>query len=195
MNLQFDAATHTYTLDGRKVPSVTRILDDVVPGWHADEWYMARGSACHAAYAMLARGVPVDDIEMDDECRGQALQWMLWRNTVRPEFKNIELPVASVRYQYAGTLDFAANMYVNDDLYIGDYKASWSLPAEWQVAAYAIAADEMGIKTKGGLIVEIKADGWKVKEVKNMKRRTNEWLAILTAYRCRREAGIKEGTR
>jgi CRISPR/Cas system-associated exonuclease Cas4 (RecB family) len=65
--------------------------------------------------------------------------------------------------------------------------------AEWQVGAYALAYEEMhGVTIKHGRIVEIRADGYKVVPVKNLARRKNEWLAILTAYRCRREAGKTE---
>ena len=46
--LTFDEGAHAYTIDSRPVPSVTQVLRDVLPMFHAEEYYLQRGRAVHA---------------------------------------------------------------------------------------------------------------------------------------------------
>ena len=49
----FDAETHEYRIGGRKVVGVTTVLNDLIPGYRASDWYLQRGRAVHAAAAMI----------------------------------------------------------------------------------------------------------------------------------------------
>ena len=69
MSLEFDAATHTYTANGKVVPSVTQIISELLPmQFKCDDWYLQRGSAVHACAAMIARGANFD---FDERISGQ----------------------------------------------------------------------------------------------------------------------------
>src|SRR4051812_21323715 len=88
-DLEFDAESHTYRLDGKEIPSVTTIIGAVVPrSWEAGvRWGMrlanqgldptekrdaaARlGTQVHAAFSDLANGVEVDPFDLPDEAQG-----------------------------------------------------------------------------------------------------------------------------
>jgi hypothetical protein len=52
--LEFDAATHTYTLGGVRLPSVTAIIGHVLPyDFGPGVWHMDRGTKTHLACKFL----------------------------------------------------------------------------------------------------------------------------------------------
>ena len=73
--LTFDAATHTYRLDGVEVPSVTQVLTAVrlinlyTDGSDMQASAMARGMRCHALIQCLAEGW-LDEARVAEEDRG-----------------------------------------------------------------------------------------------------------------------------
>ena len=150
MNLVFDPEKHSYTLDGRRVPSVTQCIGAVLgKGWEAEEWYLDRGTQIHAAAALIARG---------------KLDWEKWQTQLREAFNEAEATsiigrakaverflkelkiepleterqLASSAMQIAGTADLLgrlSNRYV-----VVDYKGSLDPRVEVQLGFYSIMA-------------------------------------------------------
>ena len=186
--LTFDAATHTYRIDGRPVPSVTQILGDVLPGWQAGEWYLQRGTVVHACAAMIARG---EEFDCDPQIAGQVEACRAWFRDVRPHPVAVEHPVCSRRLGYAGTLDMVA--IIGKTPMIVDWKASEGPAAKYQLAAYALAYAECGYgSVRWGVAVELHEDGPSCpSERYDLRALTADWQAIRRTYDIRREAKIR----
>lgn len=192
--LTFDAATHTYTMDGRKVTSVTQILNDVIqPHYGGDaERNMARGSALHAGYEILGRGGEIAECDPDQRAYYDA--WRKWVRLYGIEFIGVEQMVVSSLYQYAGTYD--AKIAIRGKLYLCDYKSTIHPElAGWQMSGYAIAdgSDTMprvAVQIDPALPEGVRMVWYESKA--DIRKYNNEWLAILTAYRCRRRMVIQE---
>ena len=181
MRNTFDEATHTYTINGRVVPSVTQVLSDLIPGWHAGEWYLQRGTAVHACAAMIAQGI---EFEHDPQIDGQVTAIRRYFAEVNPRTVEIEKMVFCDKYRYAGTVDM-----ILENSTVVDYKASFGASLPYQLAAYALAYGD----TNYGYGVEIHADGtYKMSEVYDLRRYKQGWLSLLTAYGIRRECKVKE---
>jgi hypothetical protein len=166
--LHFDEETHSYTLDGKPVPSVTQILDAVVPKpFQAAMYYgyrLARqgidpeekrnasaqlGTQVHLAFADLAAGEDVDPFDYPDEAAGFIGGLRKFIDTHGPEFLDSERKTYSVKHQYAGTLDahvrFTRGKYkgrtARIDLKTGRYYPDSHNP---QLEAYELAEVEQG---------------------------------------------------
>jgi len=188
--LEFDAIDHTYHLDGSPVPSVTQVLGDIIPGWHAEEWYLQRGTAVHACAALVAQGQPfLHDPQID----GQVAAVRRFFREVQPEVIACEERVYSARHRYAGTLDLIAK--IAGTLTLIDWKASISKSVPYQLAAYALAYSEpvkQG-RIRRGVAVQLKADGtYRMSETYDLRRYEAGFLAMLGAHNIRRECGIIE---
>jgi len=184
--LTFDPATHTYRLYGRVIPSVTQVLDDLLPGWHADEWYLQRGTAVHACAAMIAQGI---EFESDPAISGQVAACRQWFADVRPLVNYVERRVCSARHGYAGTLDMLAG--IGAHLVVIDWKASAGPAAVYQLAGYALALGEMGLATvRHGATVTLAEDGtYKMSEVYDILQAMREFPALVVAHNVRRRFG------
>ena len=182
---RFDAATHTYYIAERPVPSVTQVLRDLLPGWQASEWYLQRGQAVHACAAMVARG---QTFEYDPRIAGQVEAVRRFFREIQPTVIAVEMPVFSIPYQYGGTMDLAC--LIDGKATIADFKASLTPATIYQCAAYALPYK--GWKQWSGLGVEIRDDGtYQLSERYPFTQRLiNEWLALLTTYKVRKRLGV-----
>lgn len=184
---EFDPITHVYRQDGYEVPSVTRVLHDVLPGWDAGEYAMALGRANHACYALLGEGKTFDAAP---ECLPYCATWQEWKTVNSVDVISVETKVYSRKYQFAGTLDAVSK--VGGVVCLVDYKNTLTKIVEFQLAAYSMAFQETtGQIINTGRAVEIRPEGWRMSTY-SLSRAKNEWLGLLTAYRVRRKAGIKE---
>ena len=192
MNLEFDQATHTYKLDGVKVPSVTQILNELVPiQYKAGDWYLQRGRAVHAAAAFIARGI---DFDFNEQIAGQVAAIRKFFAEARPDVKFVEERVSSRLYRFAGTLDLAADLrslrYQFRDALI-DYKSSMSVDRTGlQLAAYSLC---MVNPISWGLCVVISEDGeYKMSGPMNLKNYRREFLALRATYAVRERLGLNK---
>ena len=177
----FDPESHTYTIGGRRVPSVTDVLSDLLPCWQASEWYLERGRAVHACAAMIARK---QGFEHDPQILGQVQALQRFWAEVKPELPVVEMQVYSQRYLYGGTLDLVATMGIKR--VVVDYKASPSPATVYQLAAYSLAYEEMGgMSVPWGCEVVITEDGYKMGAMVNLNRAQREWLMLLAAHKIR----------
>jgi len=187
----FDPATHTYEINGRRVPNVTQVLGDLIPGWHAADWYLERGRAVHAAAAFIAQGIEFD---ADPQIEGEVRALRRFFAEVKPKVVSVERPVYSERYQFAGCLDLLCHLDA-PELVVIDYKATLTPSLPYQCAFYALAIDEMPMKCAPvtlGMGVEIRGDGtYGLSDAYDLKRYKQGALSLLTAYGIRRRCNIK----
>lgn len=187
----FDEASHTYTIDGNPVPSVTQILGDIIPwtGTNATDWHLDRGRAVHACAAMIARG---EYFTNDPQIDGQVAGLRKFFREIQPIVVAVEKPVYSVLYQFAGTLDITAQLNGRPVLF--DWKATMDDRVKWQLAAYSIAWLETdGRPINYGYGVQINDDGtYRMSELINLKQYRSQFLAMRTAYMIRKMMKVNQ---
>lgn len=110
--LTFDAERHEYRYNGAPVPSVTQILDDCGYYAHLDgmpdgrrDWALERGRGVHAAVAILARNGALDWRTVEDEYAGYIDAYARWGAETDFRPTDVEMPLFSERWRYAGTPD------------------------------------------------------------------------------------------
>lgn len=152
--LRFDAPTHTYTLDGKVLPSVTQILKPLydfsaVP---ADVLERKRqiGTAVHKAIELDL----LDDLDPDSlapEVAPYFAAWVRFKTEFRPESQGGGSEVRVHTASYAGTVDLITGRVGHSDTWVIDYKTSAQVGpvVALQTAAYAHAAHEMGVVPHG----------------------------------------------
>lgn len=144
--IEFDEASHTYTLGGVVMPSVTQVLAPLsdfskVPR-HVLERARQRGTAVHRACELYLLG-DLDETSLDEEIAPYYYQFrrFLRESGFRPA--KSELRVWSGRYGYAGTLDLAGELGKKQVLI--DLKTPIQMPRSTgpQTAAYEAAYREI----------------------------------------------------
>lgn len=166
--LTFDKATHTYTLDGRPIPSVTQILRDVGIIDTSAPWYTeeARDLGSRVAIATHWHDWSVLDGDNPDFAKLERLApdalpyvkaWCDFLNQTHTRVIKSEVAVSNRVLRYAGTYDRLIDM--NGKTYLIDIKTGRK--ENWhglQTAAYAGALQ--GYMLRGA--VYLSADGkWK----------------------------------
>ena len=151
MEISFCSDGHAYALDGKPVPSVTRVLE--FAGVASTEWvqqyYLDRGTALHLACHLDDAGTL--DMATVDECILKPLE--AWRNFKRDTGIKVlhseKIVGSKIAGGYAGTLDKIIR-WPNGQVDLLDLKHGQSAPpaVRYQLAAYACAAFSMGMPTK-----------------------------------------------
>lgn len=107
MSLHFDEATHTYTVDGRRLPSVTEVARFCAYDYRSTQPWLAeaaarRGAAVHEACALMDYG---EAPEETPEIAGYLTAYRRFLKDYRPVWELIEYPMGDLLLGYAGTLD------------------------------------------------------------------------------------------
>ena len=147
--LQFDEATHVYSVNGVRVPSVTQIIHVVygIP-WAAEEYYLLRGQAVHACAALSLQG---KDYDFDPSIRPQVKAIEQFLRDTKFKAIRIEQPFYSKAFGIAGKPDAIGS--ICDQTVILDWKASPSKQDWLQLGFYSLLTDVMH-----GLVVQISDD-------------------------------------
>lgn len=184
----FDPIKHQYFINKRPVVNVTAVLRDLIPGWLASDWYLERGQAVHAAAAFIARG---KSFTFDPVISGQVAALRKFFKEVKPVVIECEMPVYSEHHQYGGTLDLLVDGRQN---IIADFKSALTPSVPYQLAAYALAQNEMGLPiVSRGYGVEIRENGtYKMSEIYELRKYQQDWLSLLGTFNIRRKCGIKQ---
>ncbi len=111
--LQFDEATHTYTLDGKVLPSVTQVLDCLVDWRHVDPAVLEAaaqfGSHVHQAVDLWNRGV-LDEENLDPALRPWLDSWKRFLADTGATVVASEARLACRLPGYAGTADLIVKL-------------------------------------------------------------------------------------
>ena len=110
--LLFQEKTHTYTLNGRELPSVTQILDEagfIDPTWFTEE-STQRGTDVHLLTRFhddgrFEKSGDLEESLVSSELRGYFEAWKEFRRVSRCKVLAIELMVWHDTLWYAGMLD------------------------------------------------------------------------------------------
>lgn len=155
--LTFKPETHEYRLDGQVVPSVTQVVHRVFPGWQADEMYLARGTALHEACQALDEDF-LDWSTVPSAIAGKVRAWQAFTQDCGMIAIDIERPLASQRYRFAGTLDRTFS-YPGVGLVVCDLKSTIESRVRVQLGGYSLLLTESGQKPDRGVAVELRQDG------------------------------------
>lgn len=174
--LEYEAETHTYTLDGRKVPSVTEIVS-VIGGMPEDNAIIRRAAMRGERVHLLCELVDYDAIpeNIDPEFLGYIQAYCRFVRDFRPKWEWIECKTAAIHSKYAGRLD----RYGLIDGYktIVDIKTTSNMDRiakirlACQIAGYIRTFKEAYDYEPDGMGVQLKPDGkysihplWKIQE-------------------------------
>lgn len=154
----FDAETHTYTVDGVKLPSVTQVIRCVVPHFKADEWYLQRGNATHHGTRLLDQG-RLDWSSVDPEIEPRIKAWQRFVAESKAEIIKIgvERPLWHQAYRYAGTID--RQLVVNNEFVLADLKNSLEPSVELQLGGYSLLLGGIKEPVRRAVAVHLKDDG------------------------------------
>ena len=200
--LSFDSITHTYTLNGRPIPSVTQVLEDVgiidysrIPG-ETRERAMLRGSIVHLAtqfddeFVFGISKQPLDEDSIAPEYMGYVEAWRRFRAEKRFYCELIEHRVHDSKRGFAGTLDRTGYFEERPGAKILlDIKTgSAEYWVRMQTAAYAGCFDAP--RTFRRMCVELHADGTfylRSFAEKDWQADFNEFLYALQVMRTKQE--------
>ena len=164
--IDFDEISHTYTVDGKDKPSVTRILKAVglFPDfWGNDEdlaWYMRRGSMVHKGVEHILEWM-IDSEEsvthekavstinhyieaQDEEIQGylRSFRDFIFEKTMEVYPIATERKVYTQKYDFCGTIDMTANIYCLGKVWaeaVIDFKCGQPEPEyAFQTAGYVL---------------------------------------------------------
>lgn len=179
--LEFDEESHRYTLDGKVLPSVTKIINNVLPTFQASQWHMDRGKRTHAACEWLDNGC---DPEIDPEIYPRVNAWRKFRADYGGKIVANELRLASKLLRFAGTIDRVISTGKN--LIIADLKNSVSPQVRLQLAGYSLLWKENNENSpKSAVAVELLDTGnykclWMDRH--ELRRAEQQFLALLSVY-------------
>lgn len=196
VNLTFNAADHTYEMDGRPVPSVSRIIAPAKP-WMREgaalEAARERGNAIHEFVEELNNGFEPD---VPDDLAGYVDAYRGFMDAMMPDVLYSEIRVGHAGYQYAGTCDLVAD--IAGEVWVIDYKTGLTGPWDaLQTAGYAAALVSMSrIKPQKGryplrATLSLSGDGkWKLIEHKDHAGDATTFLGLLSFYRWKEKNGL-----
>ena len=152
----FDPVTHVYTIGGRVLPSVTQIINAVIPRqWSPDPWYMDRGTMIHKAVALMLRK-ELDESSLDPRIIGYvAAAKAFWATAGIDGDLDFENPMADQKRGFAGTPDL-----LGGDNEIVDWKSGTvDATAEIQLGGYAVLTNPIAPSRRRLFAVELHEDG------------------------------------
>lgn len=201
--LHFDAATHTYTVDGVVLPSVTQILKSCYDFSMIAPEVLERkrqiGTAVHIAIKLDIDNDLVEE-SVAQELRGYLAAWRSFRGEAglhEADFGECEKPMYHPTYGYAGTPDVTAHLHghwsVIDAKCVDALHPAWAL----QLAGYQellnanVSKDSQKIERRYSLRLfpdgKYRLDEWKDR---------NDWNVFLAMLAARRwcEANLRGRT-
>lgn len=193
-SLEFIEESHTYLIDGAKVPGVTSVINAFLPGWQADQWHLDRGRAIHHGCHLLDEGCLLDEETVSPEIAGHIEAWKSFRAQWVAEVVASEKQLWHTSLRYAGTIDRVFRF--NGRLVICDIKSSIAPQARLQLAAYRrMWHDNGGEHISRAVAVELNATGkfttlWVDSEAE-LRRDEQTFLGCLNAWYFAKAHGIK----
>lgn len=180
--LRFDERTHTYYLDGKRIPGTTGIIGKAINKPHLALW-MAKlgvaeanrvrdasallGTRVHAVVESINLGTHVyradGELAVDDDLRPFADAYLEWFQAEVVQVVGAETPLYSEEHWFAGTADGILLLRGRTHPTLADLKTSkgdyphddWGL----QTVAYQVAAlESLGIVTTSRMVIHMPSD-------------------------------------
>jgi hypothetical protein len=190
IDFHLDPETHTYTMDGQVVPSVTKIIRAIVPGIEASDWHLQRGRAIHHGCSLFDKGV-LDWKTVDPQIKPRIRAWELFRRDFPSAILMNESPLYHEQYRYAGTLD---RLLIHEgNLFICDLKSTIEPWVKLQMGGYALMTLQEGYLCHGAVGVELGDEQYRTLWIdgSQFRQAQREFLACLTMFRFFQANGIK----
>ena len=184
MKFEYIDETHEYRLNGRRIPSVTEILKEVIGlQWQAGEWHMDKGKVVHQCAALIARGVSFKN--NDQRISGQVEACNKFFSDHKPEVISVEAQSYHPTYLYAGTSDLVCRMMGH--IVVVDWKATIPDTVELQLAAYGLMQKPV---VNYGAAVELRENGtYKIGGLYDLRKSMNSFLSCMTVYGLKQKFG------
>lgn len=191
--LTFEAEGHRYTLNGRAVPSVTRVLELLEDFSQVDprvlEAARVFGSHVHEACALELRG-QLDWVALSSELKPYIEAMHRFLNDTGVKVIASEQRVWHRKLGYAGTLDLYGRLDRKNLLI--DFKSGVLPPTVGpQTAAYEQALlDSTGMRTDERYCLQLNPELPRGYKLNRLNKRTdwNNFLSALNCHRFKREA-------
>lgn len=189
--LTYDDASHSYFLDGVRIPSVTEVLQgagltdfSAVPA-AVLKAACAFGKAVHLACEFHDRGV-LDEDALDPALKPYLEGWKKFKQFCDFAPNEIEQPIYSSTYRFAGTPDRVGLLC--GGFAIVDIKSGADNPATAiQLAGYALIVNDVIKKPIIRIAVLLDRDGkYRIKEYRD-KMDKDTFLAALSVYNWRKK--------
>jgi hypothetical protein len=189
MNLILDESTHTYTLDGKRLPHVTGILASeglIDCAWYT-EYGRDRGRKVHNTIQFYDDG-ELDEDSLDPVLRLYLEAWKQFQADTGIVIQASEIKLASETYGFAGKLDKLA--ILKDTKVIIDIKSGAVQP--WTALQLALYQILLGDPTAIRCAVQLSDDGkYRLHRFTNRQDRQVA-LAVLTVHQWKiRNGGTK----
>lgn len=147
--LRFKAQGHIYSLDRMRIPSVTQIIDPLLPyaslPREIREAALIRGDIVHKLTALADQGKPWEDGAAIDaaDMAGYLFAWESFKHTTECRIVATEQRVYHRTYRYAGTLDRLVILGDDPSVAVLEIKTGELMPEyALQTAAYLHAVND-----------------------------------------------------
>jgi hypothetical protein len=186
--LEYDDKSHTYTMDGKRLISMTTLLKEfgLVDYSMINRDVLAAaatfGKVVHETCALYDMG----ELEScDPQIEPYLDGWKKFISELKPKFLAVEMPMASRTWGFAGTPD---RVYKVSRPGILDIKTGAPIPAtDLQTAGYQILAEEnLGVKIGERITIKLEAGDYKLIQHKD-KNDINTVKGMLALYRWKSE--------
>jgi hypothetical protein len=185
-SLVFDHVIHRYCIGERVLPSVTQIINAVIPRtYQPDPWYMQLGTMVHKAVALMLRG-DLDEESVDPRIAGyvMAANSFLAQQPIEVCDHMLEIPLCDPKRGFAGTPD------VTTDAAIIDWKSGTvDDVTEIQTGGYAVLTSPIAPRRRRLMAVELHEDGtYKIYQYEE-RRAYGLFLNVLSVYQWMQKNG------
>lgn len=161
--LEFEDKTHTYTLNGLVIPSVSQVIAPLSNAKYSgiSERTLARaadkGTSVHNS---IENWIKFGIVDIPPEHTGYFDAFMKWWNSCNPEPVGSEVRICHQLMRYGGTADFIG--YIEGELTLVDYKSTYAISdmtCGVQLEGYFQALKSMGVFVQRKKILHLKKDG------------------------------------
>lgn len=142
MSLEFNPDTHTYTVDGQRVPCVSDLFKPVEAfdcSPQVLQQAALRGTMVHEYCELIDYGTDPDSLEVNPDLTGYVLAYLRFLRDYKPQWECIEQPLYRKSLNLAGTMDRYG--IIDGEPVLLDIKTSSSVSARtkkiWATKLYA----------------------------------------------------------
>jgi len=178
---KFDEVNHTYTLNDRRLPSVTEVIrSNFGDPFNSKDWYMQRGKALHKAIELISKD-KLDWNSVHNSIKPRLVSFQKFLENTKSRILDSEIRMYSKRLRFAGTAD--AVLEGIDGLYLVDFKSSVTPEVDIQLGGYSIMYTENDLVRPIKLMaVELGENNYKIRIVKNPKHAERLFMCCLQIH-------------
>jgi hypothetical protein len=178
--LNFEKETHIYTVNNKTIPSVSKIVNEVVGlPYIADEWYLQRGNAIHKALALYIQG-KLNENSIDERIQAYV-------ENGKKAIKDLHLiPTLIETPLYHKTLNFAGTPDLLSDTILIDWKTNHSDNSEIQLGGYILLLEDNKMNVKKAYEISLEGQTYSICEYK-VSRCKSLFISVLNIYNWKKE--------